>query len=180
MDWYPFYPTDYKRKTYHLTLAQDGAYRRLIDEYMITRAPLPDDDMALARILVITPQEWAEIAPVVRAFFWAGNGVLRHKTCDGQLAAQDLRQLRYSKRGKKAAIARYSKINGMPARSMHRSYREHKKEEESTSSEPNPAREAPPEPPPESGGRDSKPGQIPITPALQARIDQWKREGKLR
>ena len=118
MDWYPWYPLDFRHKTYHLSLAQDGAYRRLIDEYMLTRRPLPDNDMALARILGIGLDEWLTIAGIVRQFFRPSNDLLFHKRCDQELRAQNMRSERFSERGKKAAFAKYSKINGMPPRRM--------------------------------------------------------------
>ena len=53
MKWFPWYPLEHRRDTYKLSLTEDGAYRRLLDEYMVNRQPLPDDDAALARILVV-------------------------------------------------------------------------------------------------------------------------------
>lgn len=119
MDWYPWNPTRFKRKTYRLSLAEDGAYRRLIDEYMITRAPLPDDDRALARILGVSLEEWAAVAPKVRQFFRSREGVLKQGTCDETLAAQERKKERFSARGKKAAFAKYSNPNYMrPSRML--------------------------------------------------------------
>src|SRR5262249_4899577 len=39
MDWYPWYSDLYEADTLHLTPAQDGIYRRLIDWYMSKRRP---------------------------------------------------------------------------------------------------------------------------------------------
>ena len=119
MDWYPWNPTRFKRKTYRLSLAEDGAYRRLIDEYMMTRAPLPDDDRALARILGVSLEEWAAVSPAVRQFFKPKDGILSQKTCDEELRAQERRKERFSARGKKAAFAKYSNPNYMrPSRML--------------------------------------------------------------
>lgn len=118
MDWYPWYPTAFKRKTYRLTLAEDGAYRRLIDEYMTLRGALPDDDNALARILGVSLEEWQAVAPKVRSFFRSKDEGLRHKRCEEELAAQNAKMKRYSERGKKAAFAKYSNPNWLPARRM--------------------------------------------------------------
>lgn len=118
LDWFPWYPHDFRRDTYHLTLEEDGAYRRLIDEYMITRKPLPNDSGALARILGIPTTDWHRIAPNVMRFFRARNSVLIHKRCESELRAQNARHNRFSERGKKAAFAKYSKINKLPASSM--------------------------------------------------------------
>jgi uncharacterized protein YdaU (DUF1376 family) len=49
--YFSWYPTIYQQDNQHLTLAEDGAYRRLLDYYMLTRAPLPSDDRALSRIV---------------------------------------------------------------------------------------------------------------------------------
>ena len=88
MDWYPFYPLKHRAKTRHLNFAEQGVYRALIDEYMMTGGPLPDDDKILARIVGATPKEWARFAPAIRAFFTPINGVLRHVKCDEVLTHQ--------------------------------------------------------------------------------------------
>lgn len=115
MDWYPWYPTDFKGATYRLTLAEDGAYRRLIDEYMLTQTPLPDDDKALARIIGVGLDEWLAASPAVRQFFRVKDGRLIQKRCEQELAAQNTRKQRYSERGQKAAFAKYSNPNYMRA-----------------------------------------------------------------
>lgn len=118
LDWFPWYIRDYRRDTQHLTLEEEGAYRRLIDEYMYSRKPLPNDDAALARILGIPKTDWDRLAPKVRRFFRARNDKLWHKRCEDELHAQDARHNRNSERGKKAAFARYSKFKDIPNRSM--------------------------------------------------------------
>ena len=116
--WYPWYPTDFRRDTYHLSLSEEGAYRRLLDEYMINRAPLPDDDAALARIIGISIPDWATLAPRVRSFFKPQNGHLTHKRCDCELRGQNTRFQRLSERGKKAAQIKYNRTNKLDATSM--------------------------------------------------------------
>ena len=118
MKWYPWYPVEFRRDTLRLSLAEEGAYRRLLDEYMITRGSLPDDDMAIARIVGVGMPEWQTVAPAVRSFFKSQNGKLIHKRCEEEIRVQDLRMEQFSERGKKAAFARYSKINHINARRM--------------------------------------------------------------
>lgn len=118
MDWYPWFLKDYRRDTRHLGLAADGAYRRLIDEYMETREPLPDSDAALAGIVRVGLDEWLKIAADVRPFFRSKDGLLFHKRCDRELRAQNVRILRNSERGKKAAFGRWSKPKGLDASRM--------------------------------------------------------------
>lgn len=118
LDWYPFFAVDYRRDTYHLSLAEDGAYRRLIDEYMMTREALPNDNVALARILGIPTTEWEELAPRIRPFFKSRNDKLIHKRCEQELRAQDTRSSRYSDRAKKAAMTKWLKHKGLNAKRM--------------------------------------------------------------
>ena len=106
MEWFPWYPALYRADTMHLTAEQDGVYRRLIDEYMITRRPLPDNDHALARIAGLGLDQWVGMAQTVRAFFKASDGLLRHKRCDAELERQDGRASHLSELGKKGAEAR--------------------------------------------------------------------------
>lgn len=118
LDWYPFFVVDYRRDTYHLTLEEDGAYRRLIDEYMVTRAPLPNDDAALARIVGIPKTEWDRLAIVVRRFFRLRNDKLFHKRCERELRAQNARHNRNSKRASKGGTAKAFKDKTLRAFSM--------------------------------------------------------------
>lgn len=105
LDWYPFFVIDYRRDTRHLSLEEDCAYRRLIDEYMLTRGALPNDDNALARIVGIPKTDWDRLAPVVRRFFRMRNDKLWHKRCEQEIRAQNARHNRLSKRGKKGGEA---------------------------------------------------------------------------
>lgn len=106
-DWYPWHVQKYRRDTRHLSLAECGAYRRLIDEYMMTGEELPDNDAALARILGVGKDEWLAVAPVVRAFFHPQNGKLVHKRCHQTLMQQASLQHAYSMRAKSGAEARW-------------------------------------------------------------------------
>lgn len=118
MDWYPWYPEDFRHDTWHLSLAEEGAYRRLIDEYMRSRSPLPAGDAALAAICRVSLDGWLLVAAVVRAFFREKDDRLFHKRCDRELRAQDGRFKRHSERGKKAAFAKYSRPKGLDASRM--------------------------------------------------------------
>ena len=74
--WYSWYPGKFKSATRHLTAEQDGIYRRLLDEYMETREPLPDNDIALARIEGVNEIKWLDASRIVRAFFTHESGML--------------------------------------------------------------------------------------------------------
>lgn len=117
MDWYPWYFTLYEQHTMHLDPYQDGCYRRLIDHYMKTRAPLPDNDQALARIIGISYENWmGQAAAIIRPFFKPdGAGNLLHNRCDRELHYQDSKTRHLSESGKKGAEARIRKINNINA-----------------------------------------------------------------
>jgi uncharacterized protein YdaU (DUF1376 family) len=120
--WYPWHIGDYAHDTPHLTLAEDGAYRRLIDAYMVQREPLPDNDRALARLAGVGLDEWMAVATNVRAFFRARDGILFHKRCEQELRAQELYSQKQSEKGKKGAFARYSKFNKLNGTSIARAW----------------------------------------------------------
>lgn len=110
MDWYPWYPALYRADTLHLTAEQDGIYRRLIDHYMETRMPLPDNDLALARIASVTPECFKNASSILRAFFVHGDdGKLHHKRCNSELDSQDSKSKKYTQRASHAANKRWKK-----------------------------------------------------------------------
>ena len=120
MDFYRWNISKYREKTYHLNPYQDGCYRRLIDTYMETRKPLPDNDYALARICGISIDDWMlHAASIVRAFFKQRSGMLFHETCDEELDYQDKRRKFASAKATKAANTRHNKNKGIDATSIH-------------------------------------------------------------
>lgn len=106
--WYPWYPALFKADTRHLTAEQDGIYRRLIDEYMETREPLPANDVALARIAGVNENSWLDAKRIVLAFFTHKNGMYFHKKCDQELDIQDKKARRRTLSAEKAAKKRWS------------------------------------------------------------------------
>jgi len=117
-DWYPFFVVDYRRDTYDLSLEEDATYRRLIDEYMITRQPLPNDDAALARIVGIPKAEWTRLAPKVRRYFKTRNDKLWHKRCELELRAQNARHNRRRKNGQKGGLAKAKNAKGLASNGL--------------------------------------------------------------
>lgn len=116
MEWYPRYPSLWRAKTRHLDPFQDGCYLRLVDEYMETRQPIPDDDRVLARIIGISLEQWLRDASgIVRAFFRHKDGMLFHDRCDKILMQQDAKSHAQSEKSKKGAQARWNKIKHLDA-----------------------------------------------------------------
>lgn len=103
--YYARYPAIWRADTQHLSLAEDGAYHRLVDYYMETRKPLPGADQALSRIIGVGINEWLSIKETVLAFFkptglQVGSGWV-HSFCERELKEDDERRERARKNGKK-------------------------------------------------------------------------------
>lgn len=88
MHFYPHHIGDYQRDTGHLSVLEHGAYRLLMDAYYVTERPLPADKNALCRIVrAMTKLERDAVAAVAQEFFIdAGDGTLRHKRIESELA----------------------------------------------------------------------------------------------
>lgn len=108
--WYPWYPTIFKSNTLHLTPEQDGLYRRLIDHYMESREPLPDNDHALARICGVDIECFKHASSILRAFFKQDGGLLKHDFCNRMLDDQDKRSHKRTLIAEKAAKKRWSQV----------------------------------------------------------------------
>jgi len=113
MDWYPFYYIAYKADTLNFSLAEDGAYRRLIDFYMETREPLPDNEASLCRIIGIGINEFRTVAEQVLSKFESIDGLLHNEKCNIELDRQDGLTKKRSIAGKKSAEKR-NKIKTLP------------------------------------------------------------------
>ncbi len=105
--WFPWFPATFRSATRHLTPYQDGLYRRLIDEYMTTREPIPNNDTALAGICRIGVSEFVLHAEILKAFFLVKGDLLYHNFCNAQLDIQDIKTKKRSEIGKHAAKKRW-------------------------------------------------------------------------
>lgn len=74
--YFPMYPADFEADTSHLSMAEDGAYNRLLRlMWMTPGCTLPDDDAWLRRRMRATEQEFeAVVRPVLEEFFVRKNG----------------------------------------------------------------------------------------------------------
>lgn len=100
-------PALFRKKTRGMTTLQKGIYRELIDEYMITREPLPADDLALADIARVTLEVWNENKAMILPKFDEIDGVLHHEHCNDELEFQEKNSKKKTKAGKKAASKRW-------------------------------------------------------------------------
>lgn len=106
--WYPHYIRDFKAKTGHLSLAERGAYRALMDEYWERQGPLPADDKSLCRMIGAFPDEWGEVRDAVLAFFTEVDGKLHHKRIDEEIAKAEKQHREKSERMAKARAKRWA------------------------------------------------------------------------
>jgi len=84
--WYAFYPKDYRDKTNKLTMVQDGAYRRLMDEYYVTCEPLPLAQEEIFRAArAFTRDERAAVVVVLDRYFVKGDDGWHHLRIDEEL-----------------------------------------------------------------------------------------------
>lgn len=107
--WMPLYVGDYLADTGHLSTVQHGAYLLLILHYW-AKGELPDDDLQLANIVHLSPDEWHEHKPVLQAFFFDG---WKHRRLEAELRrTADMiarRKAAGSKGGTVASINRFRK-----------------------------------------------------------------------
>ena len=89
MNHYPKHVGDYIRDTVGLTMTEDGAYTRLLDQYYAREAPLPSDKATIYRMARATSkQERAAVDSVLNQFFTATPDGWRQKRADLELQAQ--------------------------------------------------------------------------------------------
>jgi uncharacterized protein YdaU (DUF1376 family) len=111
MHYYQHHIGDYQRDTAHLSLAEHGAYRLLLDACYATERPLTDDLPTLCRIVRASSKvERDAVAHIAKTLFRAENGTLTHRRVEREIASfQDLKE-KASRAGKASAAKR----NGLP------------------------------------------------------------------
>ncbi len=88
MNYYHFHIGDYLVDTAHLSIIEDGAYRRLLDRYYTTEQPLSDDESALFRVVrARTEEEKESVRVVLGEFFTLTKEGWTHKRCASEISA---------------------------------------------------------------------------------------------
>lgn len=85
MNYYEHHLGDYAKDTAHLTMLEDGAYRRLLDRYYGTEQGIPADQahrIARAR----TREEKAAVDAVLEEFFTLDDGVWKNSRAEEEIA----------------------------------------------------------------------------------------------
>lgn len=113
-----FFWGDYLRDTMTLSLAEHGAYIKLLAHYYSTGKPIPDDQAVIHRIAGATsPDEQSATVSVLQTFFQydADSGVFRSKRADREFANAREKAQKRSEAGKRGAQSRWqtdSKTDG--------------------------------------------------------------------
>lgn len=88
MNHYPRHVGDYIRDTLALSMLEDGAYNRCLDQYYLTEFPLPTDKAKIYRMVrAFSKMERAAVDVVLREHFTLTPDGYRHKRVDAELAA---------------------------------------------------------------------------------------------
>lgn len=111
MHYFTFDINKYKAATAHLNNEEDLCYRRLLDMYYDTEAPIPNKTKWLAKRLRVGSET---VISVLEDFFELQDDEWRHEVCDVIINQYHIRQEINSKNGKKGGRPKSeSKPNGL-------------------------------------------------------------------
>ena len=113
LPYFPMFPTDFEADTSHLTLAEDGAYNRLLRLcWMTPGCSLPDDETwIIRRMRARSDDEVSAVQGVISEFFTASNGRLSNARLTKEwLAANEAHEKRKTA-GRKGGKAKSLKYN---------------------------------------------------------------------
>ena len=106
MNYYEHHLGDYIRDTAHLSLAEDGAYRRLLDVYYAREQPFSICEKSIFRLVRANNRhEQLAVLAVLREFFVKDGDCYRNHRCDKEIA----RFREKSAKAKASANARWDK-----------------------------------------------------------------------
>lgn len=91
MNFYPFHIGDYVSHTRHLSLMEDLAYRRLIDQYYLQEQPLPESIEKCAKLVLMRDHQ-DEIRAVLEEFFELTEAGWISSRCDKEIVGMRKRQ----------------------------------------------------------------------------------------
>lgn len=86
MHYYKFNIKDWTRDTAHLSVEEEGVYRRLLDHYYESEKPIPEETQSVIRRLRLAGHEEA-LGIVLSEFFVLESDGYRHARCDKEIAA---------------------------------------------------------------------------------------------
>lgn len=84
MHYYKFNIKDWSRDTAHLTVEEEGVYRRLLDQYYESEMPIPEQTQPVIRRLRLSGHEQA-VSLILGEFFTLTEDGYRHARCDSEI-----------------------------------------------------------------------------------------------
>ena len=116
MNFYPFHIGDYAKETAHLSMTEDGAYRRLLDMYYTRECRLPCDVPSIYRLArAHTKLERAAIDVVLQEFFKHTETGFLHHRCEEEIENAQSRISAAQRNGRKGGRPKKAE----PSRSQH-------------------------------------------------------------
>jgi uncharacterized protein YdaU (DUF1376 family) len=103
MNHYPFNPSDYMMATAHLEPSHDLCYRRCLDLYYDTEAPLANAKQSLSKRLRVNEDVLSE---VLAEFFEEHEDGWHHKRCDEEIAKYQAKSAKAKKAGSLGGMAK--------------------------------------------------------------------------
>lgn len=105
MNFYEHHLGDYMRDTAHLSMLEDGAYRRLLEQYYIRERPLPADQAQCFKLArAFSKEERDAVAYVLQEFFLIAEDGYHQRRCDEEIGRYADKQAK----AKASANARWS------------------------------------------------------------------------
>lgn len=113
LPYFPMYPTDFEAKTSHLTLAEDGAYNRLLRIcWMTPSCTIPDDEAWIMRRLRVDKETFDGVVRLVLdEFFTVENGRLSNAKLTRVFVASNEAHEKRKNAGSKGGKAKSLKTN---------------------------------------------------------------------
>ncbi len=115
MHYYKFNIKDWSRDTAHLSVEEEGVYRRLLDHYYESESPIPQETKSVIRRLRLVGHEEA-LGVVIGEFFSLEADGYHHKRCDDEIEKYHSKATANRENGKRGG--RPSKPNENPSDSQ--------------------------------------------------------------
>jgi uncharacterized protein YdaU (DUF1376 family) len=110
MHYYKFNIKDWTRDTAHLSVEEEGVYRRLLDYYYETEKPIPEETQSVIRRLRLVGHEQA-LAVILSEFFTLESDGYHQYNCDKLIAAYHAKAEANRTNGKKGGRPEKPKEN---------------------------------------------------------------------
>jgi uncharacterized protein YdaU (DUF1376 family) len=117
LPYFPMFPTDFEAKTSHLTLAEDGAYNRLLRlMWMMPGCSLPDDDKWIMRRMRVDQATFDDVVLIViDEFCTRENGRVSNAKLTRVFAASNEAHQKRVSAGSKGGKAKSLNTNDSPS-----------------------------------------------------------------